>query len=69
VTQRIIIRIESFEGRDTFIRCGDDHQDFLFAVVAVNEPGHAEIVDSGYRSYDEAAQAWPEARPLSRADR
>lgn len=61
-TSRIfILKIESFEGRDTFVRCGDDDQDYLFAVVSVDEKGRAEIVDGGYRSYDEAAVAWPEA--------
>ena len=56
-----IVKIESFEGRDTYVRCGDDRQDYLFGVVSVDAEVHAEIVDNGYRSFDEAAEAWPEA--------
>ena len=58
--QRFIVKIESFEGDDTHVRCGDDQQDYLFCVVYVDAGGHAEIVDSGYRSFDEAAEAWPD---------
>jgi len=56
-----IVKIESFEGADTYIRCGDDQQDYLFCVISVDAGGHAEIVDSAYRSFAEAAEAWPEA--------
>ncbi len=59
--RRFILRVESFEGSDTYVRCGDDHQDYLFCVVSVDDDGYAEIMDSGYRSFDEAAKAWPEA--------
>ena len=59
--QYVIVKIESFEGRDTFIKCGDNNQDFLFVIVMIDAFGNAEIVDSGYRSFDEAAAAWPEA--------
>lgn len=61
MTQYAILKIESFEGAETFVRCGTDHQDFLFAVVAIQDDGTAEIIDSGYRSFKEAADAWPEA--------
>ncbi len=57
----VIVKIESFDGRDTFLHCGDDDQDFLFAVISVDAKGQAEVVDSAYRSYEEAAEAWPEA--------
>jgi len=60
--QHFIVKIESFDGRDTFLHCGNDDQDFLYAVVSVGADGRAEIVDSAYRSYEEAAEAWPEAR-------
>ena len=56
-----IVKIESFEGKDTYVRCGDDRQDYLFCIVGVDASGHAEIMDSGYRSFKEAAEAWPEA--------
>lgn len=59
----LILRIDSYEGDDTYIRCGDGEQDYLFAVVQLSAAGEAEIVDSGYRSFAEAARAWPEARP------
>ena len=55
-----IVKLESYDGRDTFLHCGNDTQDFLFA-VGINNAGEAEILDSGYRSYEEAADAWPHA--------
>lgn len=63
VKRHFIVRIESYDGRDTHLRCGDDdgEQDFLYCVVVVGEEGGGTIVDNGYRSYDEAATAWPEA--------
>lgn len=59
--QHFIVMIESFDGRDSFLHCGNDEQDHLFAVVSVNADGRAQVVDSAYRSYEEAAAAWPEA--------
>jgi hypothetical protein len=59
--RHFIVKIESFDGRDTYLHCGDDNQDYLFAVVSVDADGRAEIVDSAYRSYEEAAATWPEA--------
>jgi hypothetical protein len=59
-----ILRIDSFEGRDTHIHCGDDQRDFLYVVGCLDAKGNAEVLDCGYRSFDEAARAWPEARPL-----
>ena len=59
--QHYIIRIESFEGRDTHLFCGDAGQDYLFAVVGIGDDHSAEIVDGGYRSFEEAALAWPHA--------
>jgi len=60
---RFIVRIESYEGRDTFLRCGDDDQDFLFAIAVVAD-GYLTIVDNGYRTQKEALDAWPEASPI-----
>lgn len=59
----VVLKVESFEGRDTFLRCGDDVQDHLFAVVVLDDSGVAEIIDSGYRTREEALAAWPEAAP------
>lgn len=60
--KHFILKIESFEGEGTHIRCGDDDgsQDFLFCVVVTKRDGSAEIVDSGYRSEAELRQAWTE---------
>lgn len=58
MTRLGIVKIESFDGRDSYVHVGDDHQDYLFAVVGLNDDGHAEILDSAYRSYEEAARAW-----------
>lgn len=57
-----ILRIESYEGENSHIRCGDDAgaQDFLYCVVVTKLDGTAEIVDSGYRSEAELRQAWTE---------
>jgi hypothetical protein len=41
----------------------DDVQDHLFAIVAINPDGTAEIIDSSYRTMSEALDAWPEAAP------
>jgi hypothetical protein len=61
-----ILRIDTFEGRDSYITCGDDQKDFIYVVGSLDAKGNAEILDCGYRSFDEAAQAWPEARPSGR---
>ncbi len=63
-TRYVVVKIESYEGSDTFLTCGDDRQDHLFAIVAVDPDGTAEIVDSSYRTMSEALKAWPEAAPL-----
>ncbi|NUN49663.1 MAG: hypothetical protein HUU15_12625 [Candidatus Brocadiae bacterium] len=57
-----IVKIESFEGADRHLWCGDDDsgQDYLFCVVAAQEDGTAEIVDTGYRTLQEVQEAWPE---------
>ena len=61
--QFVVVKLEGFEGSDTFLRCGDDTRDYLFAVVAIEPDGSAEVVDSAYRTFEEAIEAWPEARP------
>lgn len=59
---RFILKIESFEGEDTHIRCGDDlgGQDCVYCVIVTNPGGTAEIIDCGYRSEAELRRAWPE---------
>ncbi len=61
--QYFVLKLESFEGSDTFLQCGNETQDHLFAVIVADDRGNAAVVDSAYRSLDEALQAWPEARP------
>ena len=68
-TRHVILRIDSYEGSDTFLRCGDERQDYLYAIVAVDPDGAAEIVDSSYRSMAEAVEAWPEAAVAKRPKR
>ena len=65
-TRHVVLKIESYEGEDTFLRCGNERQDYLYAIVAVDADGSAEIVDSSYRSIAEALEAWPEAATSSR---
>jgi hypothetical protein len=59
--RQFIVKLESFEGRDTYVQCGNDKQDYLFCVVSVGDDNDAEIIDNGYRSFSEAAKAWPDA--------
>jgi len=59
--RQFIVRVDSFEGRDTYLRCGDYKQDHLFCVISIDGEGKPEIVDNGYRSFGEAAEAWPDA--------
>jgi hypothetical protein len=70
--RQFIVKLESFEGRDTYVQCGNDKQDYLYCVVSVGDDGDAEIVDNGYRSLSEAAKAWPDAlnakRPTANRD-
>lgn len=63
-----ILKIESFEGEDTHIRCGDalGLNDFLYCVVVTKADGQAEIIDSGYRSEEEVRKAWPEIKACGR---
>ncbi len=56
-----IVKIDSYDGRQTFLHCGDGIIDHLYCVMHVHEDGRAEIIDNGYRSLEEAAEAWPEA--------
>lgn len=58
-----VLRIDSYEASDTFLHCGNETQNYLYAIVATDERGQAEIVDSSYRTMEEALEAWPEARP------
>ncbi|MFO0827922.1 MAG: hypothetical protein U0572_07195 [Phycisphaerales bacterium] len=62
ITRTVVVRIDSYEGEDTRVFCGDFfEQDYLYCIVVVHEDGSAGIVDTGYRSYTEAIDAWPDA--------
>lgn len=62
--KRYIVKIESYNGDESHIDCGIDEQDFLYAIIVVGKTG-AIIIDSGYRSVEEALKYWPEATPCS----
>jgi hypothetical protein len=53
-----LMKLESYEGEDTFVRCGDETQDYIYCIVSIDDDGDAEIIDSGYRSRQEAISAW-----------
>jgi hypothetical protein len=53
-----MLKIESYEGEDTYLRCGDDTQDYIYCIVLIGDNGEAEIIDSGYRSRQEAISVW-----------
>lgn len=55
-----IVRLDSYSGDDSFVNCGIDDQDYIYVVILALD-NHAEIIDSGYRSVEEAAKHWPEA--------
>lgn len=61
MSQYYIVKIESFEGKDTFLHCGGDEHGVLYCIILVKPGAEAEIIDNGYMSYEEAAEAWPEA--------
>jgi hypothetical protein len=57
-----ILKITPLEGEDRDIvildaRCQPAD---VYAIIRVAD-GHAEIVDNGYTTYNEAAKAWPDA--------
>jgi hypothetical protein len=41
-----------------------DDEAHLYAVVSIDQFNQAEIVDCGYESFEEAAAAWPQAKPI-----
>jgi hypothetical protein len=54
-----IVKLDTFEGEDTaFYLLGADP---MWIVISTNQATGAEVVDCGYRSVKEAAEAWPEA--------
>lgn len=55
-----VVMIESYDGDDTYLHCGNESQNHLFCVVRVDTEGQAEIIDNGYLTYKEALEAWPE---------
>lgn len=57
-----VLKIESYDGSDTFLHCGDCDRDYLYCVVAEDSVGKLVILDNGYRSVEEAISAWPNAR-------
>jgi hypothetical protein len=61
MSRHFIVKIESFEGRDAYLQCGNNKQDYLFCIISIDDRGSTEIIDNGYRSFGEAANAWPEA--------
>lgn len=61
--RNFIVRLDSYDGDDTFLHCGDTTKDYLFAIVHVSRSGNAVVVDIGYRSLEEAIEAWPDASP------
>ena len=62
-----VLRIDSYEASDTFLYCGNERQNYLYAIVSADGEGRAEIVDSSYRTREEAIEAWPEAKPKREA--
>jgi len=55
-----LLRLDSYEGADTFLHCGNAKQDHLYCIVTRSKKGEFEIIDNGYRTKQEALAAWPE---------
>lgn len=66
---KYILKIDSYEGDTTerFQYSRSRPTKKLYAIILIPDrggaenPGKAEIIDDGYRSYDEAKEAWKEA--------
>jgi len=65
VKKYFVVKINSYDGADTYLSCGSENQDFVFAVIALEDDGGAWIVDNGYRSRAEAELAWPETKTIA----
>jgi hypothetical protein len=57
----LIVELATFEGEDT--ACYVLGADPMWIVISASSAAGAAIVDCGYRSLEEARQAWPEAIP------
>jgi hypothetical protein len=61
--EHYVLRVESYVGehsaRAQHVQ-SDTQAEAVYAIVRVDREG-AEIIDDGYRSWDEAKQAWPQA--------
>jgi hypothetical protein len=60
-----ILKLESYEGEDTYLHCGDNSQNYIYCIVKLTHNSELDIVDNGYRSVSEALAAWPEAKPTT----
>lgn len=61
-----VLRLDSYEGTDTFLHCGNEKQDHLYCIVTHSKNGELEIIDNGYRTQQAALAAWPEIRASKR---
>lgn len=54
-----VMKIQSYDGRDNQLHCGDRRrtQDFLYCIVKTIGPDTAELWDCGYRSEAELREA------------
>ncbi len=67
MSRYFLLKLESYDGKDTFLSCGNDSQTHLFAVACLSEGDDLRIVDNGYRTEGEAKAAWPEIGDLRRS--
>jgi hypothetical protein len=60
-SKQFVLKLESFDGKDTYLHCGDGTRDVLYCIVELASDGRLAVVDNGYRSVREAITAWPAA--------
>jgi hypothetical protein len=57
-----IVKLESYSGEYSSLQCdsGGNDADSMYCICLVLDD-HAEIIDYGYNSLEQAKSAWPEA--------
>lgn len=55
-----IVKLESYDGECSSLQCDSDGSDGMYCICLVLDD-HAEIIDYGYNSIEQAQEVWPDA--------
>jgi len=55
-----ILKLESYSGEYSSLQCDSEGNDFMYCICLVLDD-HAEFIDYGYKSLEQAQSVWPEA--------